>query len=361
MKDQIIEMDGYEFYGGNRVQLLKSKHGSGGIGIFVKRTLQNMYQVELCFELHDLVLGLKLIDRVSKETLIIYNVYLPPENSQYGRNNERVLDLLTFEIYGQTDADLVTVCGDFNARIGEKDDCLHCDNIRRRVPVDRTCNKQGDRLITFLNDTKCCLINGRVTPEYDNFTSIAGHKGVAVVYYNMVRQTDLDMIKEMKVKTMSELMDQLNLMCMITEDCRLPDHSLLSMVVELGTMHRLDSCNTLGSKEVKCSKLIRKVGDSYMNSKLAIRMIPVLLEQLEENEQNQKGIDLCYEELTNFIINEAENSLEPKRRKRPCRKYKEYWDEELSNLWRKMKNSEHEYVKAKKKHKNGKKSSSAGE
>ena len=361
MKDQIIGMDGYDFYGGNRVQVLKSRCGSGGIGIFVKHALQNMYQVESCFELQEFVLGLKLTDKVSKETLLIYNVYLPPESSHYGRNNERVLDLLTIEIYGQAEADLVAVCGDFNARIGEKDDCLQCDTIRRRVPVDRTCNKQGDRLLTFLNDTKCCLVNSRITPEHDNFTSIAGHKGVAVVDYNIVQQTDLEMIKEMKVKTMSELMDQLKLMDMVSEDCRLPDHSLLSMTVELGTTCRFDSGNTLGSKEVKCSKLICKVGDSYMNSDLAIHMIPVLLEQLEENDRNQQGIDLCYEELTNFILNEAENSLEPKRRKRPCRKYKEYWDEELSDLWRKMRNCEHEYMKVKKKNKKGHKNSLTNE
>ena len=128
------------------------------------------------------------------ETIVIYSVYLPPENSKYGQFNEQILNMLTIEIYREGDSDLVMICGDLNARVANKDDCELMPDIKPRKSLDGTCNSQGLKLIDFTNDCKMCIVNGRITPDLDDFTSITSYRGKAVVDYSIVRCCDLEMV-----------------------------------------------------------------------------------------------------------------------------------------------------------------------
>ena len=88
-----------------------------------------------------------------------------------------------------------------------------------------------------------------------------------------------------------------------------------------------------------------------MTSELAVRMIPELLSQFENLNNVQKEVNLCYQELTNFILEEAEGSLGTLKKKRKCRKFKDYWDDELSTQWKNMKECERVFLSVKRKHK----------
>ena len=80
-------------------------------------------------------------------------------------------------------ADTVFVCCDFNARIGEENDVIHnIDNVAQRVVLDEIKNPRGDVFTDFLKDMQLCVINGRVTPQNDNFTFVSTH-GRSVVDY----------------------------------------------------------------------------------------------------------------------------------------------------------------------------------
>ena len=59
----------------------------------------------------------------------------------------------------------------------------------------------------------------------------------------------------------------------------------------------------------------RIVGEKYMNSKLAERMIPTLLVKLDEIGNIQSGLNNCYSNLVEFILKEAQQS-NPRPRKR---------------------------------------------
>ena len=88
---------------------------------------------------------------------MIYCVYLPPENSPYGQNNEHVLNLLVGEMYSLEEVDTVLICGNFNARIGNCDDCMLTAGVPMRTVIDNHSNAQGTKLLEFMNDNKCCV------------------------------------------------------------------------------------------------------------------------------------------------------------------------------------------------------------
>ena len=166
-KNDGINVNGYTYYGLNRIINADRLRGSGGIGILVSDRLHNVYKVERKLEINDNVLGLLLTCKTSELTVGVYCVYLPPDNSKYGMFNEQVLNKLTIEMNKSCKIDCVIIGGDFNARIGNKNDCqLQLDNsLPSRRPLDDVVNAQGAKLLNFLNDIKGCLLNGRIMPR----------------------------------------------------------------------------------------------------------------------------------------------------------------------------------------------------
>ena len=84
-----------------------------------------------------------------------------------------------------------------------------------------------------------------------------------------------------------------------------------------------------------------------MESELTDRMLPTIIRQLETKIRVQSDMNNCYDDLVNFVIEEAKESINTKDNKRSGRKehtvYKEYWDETLSKLWKDMKECERIY------------------
>lgn len=111
-------------------------------------------------------------------------------NSKYFVNNEELFNNLTIEIYKHTYLDKILICEDFNARIEEKVDVLDESMIPKRIVIDHATNPQGEKLVSFVNDIKGCVVNGRMEPNRDDYTSVASHKGLAVVDYFICRQDD---------------------------------------------------------------------------------------------------------------------------------------------------------------------------
>lgn len=81
------------------------------------------------------------------------------------------------------------MCGDVNSRIADLRDYTVVEDIPLRVALDTVVNKHGETCIEFLKDSKCCVLNGRLNPENDHFTSISV-KGKAVVDYIVTPHVD---------------------------------------------------------------------------------------------------------------------------------------------------------------------------
>ena len=139
---------------------------------------------------------------------------------------------MTYELFNNNDVDDIYICGDFNARIGTLNDSLFNEEIPVRKILDTSINQQGVKLVNFCNNVNCCVINGRVSTEFDDFTSIMSYKGHAVVDYHLTRNDNLSNINKMQVLSCTELVDKLKVQDLVSDSCHIPDHNLLVMEIE---------------------------------------------------------------------------------------------------------------------------------
>ena len=73
-----------------------------------------------------------------------------------------------------THADHNLICGDTNATIGNSIDFIpEVDKVSHRRCIDAVKNKHGEAFLDFLMESKMIILNGRVTNEHDNYTSVS--------------------------------------------------------------------------------------------------------------------------------------------------------------------------------------------
>lgn len=98
-----------------------------------------------------------------------------------------------------------------------------------RDPLDVGINKHGESLIEFPIDSKFCIVNGRICPLKDNYTSVST-KGNAVVDYILVPHDRLQSCIFFEVITPTQLVDNADCVEFIGEGSRLPAHSVISTI-----------------------------------------------------------------------------------------------------------------------------------
>ena len=346
-----IKVPYYTFWGANRKPMNpRAPRGSGGIGILVKNELMNKFFITKCYVCNDNILGLKLCCKQTGLSVIIYCVYLPPANSKYSITNEQILNYLTIELYKQADANYVFICEDFNARTGNKPDSAF-EDIPTRSSPDEVTNTQGMGLLDFTNDTKTCILNGRVTPEYNDYTSVTGYKERSVVDYMLTRQADYKTVTKCEVLSCVDMVGRNHWETLISEKCHVPNHSLICMEINLGAsiINLLNEDRNLGSKNVTRQRIWRSKGDSYMHSSTAKKILPELLEAMSCCEANQSKLDELYSDLVNTVIQEAERTSKAPGKRHSNTAHKPYWDLELSKAWKDMRSAELAYGKMVKK------------
>ena len=154
---------------------------------------------------------LKITCKATGKVGIFISCYISPGGGTLGAEVSNVLGYLLCKIYQYWDADLVVLCGDFNGRLGRKQDCLFSlDDIRPRTHVDQDTNKHGTELLDFLTDSVMCTLNGRFCPDRDNYTYIKG-TGKSVVDYIIVPQDNLALCNDFYVETARDLINRYNI------------------------------------------------------------------------------------------------------------------------------------------------------
>ena len=89
-----------------------------------------------------------------------------------GRDSDTFFAHLLAQLYVCTNYDHVIICGDFNARVSDLCDTI--ENIDSNfLPNTKTTDtvKSGhwETFLEFVKDSKTCIVNGRITPQYDNY------------------------------------------------------------------------------------------------------------------------------------------------------------------------------------------------
>ena len=196
-----IFVPGYSWFGYHRTEIHnRTPKPSGGVGILIKKWILDDYNVSIIDKSFNGILGLKFLNRKTDSDFIIFVCYLPPEISARGRDAQTFFSHLLTQIYIYDESDAILLAGDFNSRIGSLPDSVSdIDCVPKRKPLDKSINQHGHEFIDFLNESKFCVLNGRLI-DCDNFTSIST-KGKAVVDYICVPHDMLSRCKYFSVLT----------------------------------------------------------------------------------------------------------------------------------------------------------------
>ena len=196
---EVAGFDGYHWFGHNRLSLSrKAVRGSGGVGILVKSSFCQNWQIEVVDVTVEDVLWVKFQHQKCGRVFFVAVCYVPPVGSSRDVDvSERLLLLeeqtQKFQAEGQ-----VVLCGDFNARCGGLRDVD--GGMVDRCNVDMVKNEQGEMLVECMKSTGLCFVNGRQGP--DEFTCISS-KGRSVVVYCLVPCEEVAIVKNFIVRTMS--------------------------------------------------------------------------------------------------------------------------------------------------------------
>ena len=324
-ENESIKVEGYCWYGKNRMTNVNK--GSGGMGILVKDDILGSYTVgELSLDSEHLH-GIKLQNDHTNFKIGIYVIYLPPEGSSYSKNIQGMYDELLMQVYTTVNWDNILIMGDFNSRVGNLKVTCETDQMSDCRVVDETVNGHGKMLLNFLIESKCCILNGRVTG--DNDYTLENVNGRSVVDYFIARHVDVENYAEVGIRHCIELVSN---GANISEKSRLSDHKAITIRMKASYFSTNDLCRNLGSQNYKKSKVRRKIPKGYMQWNRVGSVIEQMLADLDSLGKDQGKVDTAYTKLLELIDREAglnDDTTSNKRRNTP---YKPYWDKELSSL-----------------------------
>ena len=121
--------------------------------------------------------------------------YLPPEGSSRYVNVDEFFDTLLTKVYQYQNMGQYYICGDFNSRLGDLVDYIEgVDDLPQKDILDFSKTAHGQSFCNYLIDSNCCILNGRIDTQKNNYTSIST-KGKAVVDYFAIPYTSLQFIE----------------------------------------------------------------------------------------------------------------------------------------------------------------------
>ena len=342
-----VEMQNYTWIGNNRKHTnQRAPKPSGGVGVLVRDSLLDVYSVKVVDKDFDGVLALLFEDKETNYSFMCICTYLPPENSVWGRNAFMFYNHLLQLVYTFSDVDALCICGDLNSRIGGMSDYnVDLDNIPARVPLDKTKNLHGEALIDFLLDAKMCVLNGRLNSQCDEHT-VVNSRGKSVVDYMIVPHDVLNMCKSFEVLNCEKLVDDANLVHLISERCKIPDHAVLSMKLNIYVSEQVsNACTASITKQQECKEnrryKLNLVPPDFSLSQNCQTALVKVIEKLERELACKQELDSLYRDVCKVIIDEMNDVIPFKevdlgREKKKFKSYKPYWTQELSEQWKAM-------------------------
>lgn len=360
MNNAGITMADYHWFSNNRNNIhRRARTGSGGCGILVKHSVYQEF--DICTVKNDVdgILCVKFSNKFTDYSFVVYSTYLPPEYSTRGRDAVTFFADVIADIYLNSDCDAVVLCGDLNARVGNLIDYVpNIDSIPGRDTLDTVKNSHGDCFIEFLKDGKLCVLNGRVTPENNDFTFIS-HQGKSVVDYIAVNHEALCKFSYFDVLTMSDCIEKFDLFSLLSQTCKAPDHSVLvakmsHMLTNTTNINTAEphSCTCQHMNECKRNKYRkRNIPEQFMSSLDWKTNISHLIEHYETQINNQQDLDTSYKLFTDTLFSEMDKFLKinfsSKKVRKQFKSHKPYWNETLSELWLKMRDAEKAFIACK--------------
>ena len=367
---EVIDIPGYVCITNNRaLRNVRAKRNSGGVCLLIKSGVYRSYTCDVVDKNHDGVLAIKFTRNDDNYCFIIVAMYLPPEQTSWGRNASEFYAHILKIVYEHSQCDDILLAGDVNSKIGELTDFVPevDSNITARKILDKTTNRHGKEFIEFLIEAKLCVCNGRITPSHNNYTFIHS-RGKSIIDYIVVPLDSISKCLEFQVCTSREF---INRFCNISDantdlSKMIPDHSAL--IFKFATRSDYTCENLLSSQPSlnASSQSVDRQNDShndiyykrfnvqhlpesfFNNESFSCKMVE-LISRIEQIQNEQAEIDHVYEKFCNLYHDEMNawlrcRNVHPRARKRYKSRSKPYWSENLSYLWELLCQAENAYV-----------------
>ena len=180
-------------------------------------------------------------------------------------------------------------------------------------------------------------------------------RGKSVVDYFVVPHENIPLCSICKVETMTELLHKGNLFSKISEACKPSDHSVVTATFNVLLSN--NASEVISDNDIPPVILNRKIynlqkdSNNLFNSDMFKNDLMEVIEKLEAQIICQRTVDQNYELFANVILKELDQYLcLPQCTLGTRKRYKyskPFWNEELTILWKTMRNSENTWKKCK--------------
>ena len=363
LNDEIVELDNYIVYQNNRIPHANAIKGSGGIAIAVHSTVVECHTILSVYKGIDGQLAIKMKCKNTELTVGILGLYLSPDSYRYGQDPEGFYNEAAALWRDLSDCDLIVGAGDLNSRTSNMIDYIpEVDGqlIPKRINIDKNKNAHGDSFITFLKDNRCLILNGRVTPEYDNYTFVST-RGCSVPDYFFCPTENLFNCTEMKTILVSEVINNLGLEPPIS----IPDHSILSATFRMSfyevginyenmnvvkndqNKYKTENSKALPQKSLK--KNLSKINEQFFMSQEILQQVLNTISKLENIVDTKDELNKLWAEVKNIFLGEMSTlptipSSKLKKQNKKFRKSQPFWNSELEIMWKNSCSCEKAYL-----------------
>ena len=315
-----------------KVTHLRAKKNYGGVCMLINKSMDRCYTYTIIDKEFDGILAVKFTDKLSKFCFLVIAMYLPPEQSTWGRDASSFYAHLLKLVYENTYCDSIILAGDTNSKIGTVQDFIPevDDGICNRKILDKSKNKHGQEMLDFLSEAAMCVCNGRVTPEFDNYTFVHT-RGKSVIDYIAVPFDFISHCIEFKVNIARDMVNQY---CNIEEsDIDLskiiPDHSILTLKFSTSKYSQIKSYPA-EKEETKRNHTneqheiynedhvyfrrynVKSIPQDFLNNESSRIKLLELIENVEHTRGIQEDIDNTYAEFCKLYHTEMNTWLKSK-------------------------------------------------
>ena len=346
INDQVLKINDYTVYQHNRQPKGGGRHGSGGVAIGLKNSLLFTHEILGLYKTFDGIIGIKLRNIYTDYTIGIMGNYLSPDNYHYGRDAETYFNYCSVLWDTLSDCDLRVGTGDYNARTKQLVDYLpdiDGNLVPPRTNLDNVQNSHGDSFVTFLKDNRSIILNGRVTPQFNNFTFVTP-RGASVPDYMICPIDNLNNCNEFKVLLMRDIVNTFGLQ----PPQNLPDHSFLFASF---STYQFSNENTEQNPTIKINsqplckrpqkKNLKSIDRNFFMSDEIFQQVLFTIQHLETTVNNQNEINVLWGEVKTLFLSEMAKlpnlpSSNVKSNKNKFRKSQPFWNDELENYWKEV-------------------------
>ena len=225
LPNESFQINNYTIFQNNRPPGPRATHGSGGVAIALHNSLLNSHSIISIVKGVDGQLAIQLENNFNNFKIGILALYLSPDNYHYGRDPETFFNEAAVLYEDLTGCDLLVGTGDVNCRTKQLIEYIpdiDGNLIPPRQNPDQTKNSHANSFIHFLKDNRSIILNGRITPELNNYTFV-NPRGCSVPDYMFCPIDHMAFCKQMKTWLMSDIVNTFK----IQPPNQLPDHSIL--------------------------------------------------------------------------------------------------------------------------------------